>query len=382
MRHVDEGMLNAWLDGAVGGDAAAELREHLAACPECGARYDAAARLRDQASAILAEAEPAGIVPPSFAAIRARAATRSAAHPAGPAPASRRALVRPRTLAWAASISVALGGAWWAYELGGPGARPGPDVSGRTEAVQPAPAVSDRPGSAAPAASAASPGGLGAPRGMPGAAAAPAAQAEYAGADVPAGAPGGARKALASAPDSSAIAKAAAPLPPPSAAAILEAPRDMPLLSEAAPRAVVAPESVGRMDMSLMHQPTAREVSGVVAHDDVHNAIAVNVEAAPTFTPYTVAPVLRNRDNVRAALARFYPPMLKDAGVGGETLIWLLIDEKGLVMKTQVKKSSGYAQLDDAALKVGAMMRFSPGLNRDLAVKVWAALPIVFKAGA
>ena len=114
-------------------------------------------------------------------------------------------------------------------------------------------------------------------------------------------------------------------------------------------------------------------------NEKITKVTAENVEAAPTFTPYTVAPELKNREEIRRALVRFYPQMLKDAGIGGTALIWLLIDEKGYVMKTQVKKTSGYPQLDDAAQKVGDMMQFSPGLNRDQAVKVWVALPIIFK---
>ncbi len=114
-------------------------------------------------------------------------------------------------------------------------------------------------------------------------------------------------------------------------------------------------------------------------NEKITKVTAENVEAAPTFTPYTVAPELKNRDAVRRALERYYPPMLRDAGIGGTTVIWALIDEKGFVMKTQVKKSSGYPQLDDAAMKVGDMMQFSPGMNRDVTVKVWVQLPIVFK---
>ena len=114
-------------------------------------------------------------------------------------------------------------------------------------------------------------------------------------------------------------------------------------------------------------------------NEKITKVTAENVEAAPTFTPYTVAPELKNRDTIQRALERYYPPMLRDAGIGGTTIIWALIDEKGFVMKTQVKKSSGYPQLDDAAMKVGDMMQFSPGMNRDVTVKVWVQLPIVFK---
>ena len=107
---------------------------------------------------------------------------------------------------------------------------------------------------------------------------------------------------------------------------------------------------------------------------------AENLEAAPVFTPYTVAPELRNRDEVSRALIRYYPPLLRDAGIGGTVLVWFFIDEQGRVQKTQVQKSSGQQSLDQAALRVADLMRFTPALNRDQKVKVWVALPIVFSA--
>ena len=38
---------------------------------------------------------------------------------------------------------------------------------------------------------------------------------------------------------------------------------------------------------------------------------------APTFTPYTIEPEITNKREVAAALRREYPPLLRDAGVGG-----------------------------------------------------------------
>ena len=55
---------------------------------------------------------------------------------------------------------------------------------------------------------------------------------------------------------------------------------------------------------------------------------AENIESAPVFTPYTVKPELKNRDAVGRALVRNYPPLLRDAGIGGTVLTWLLINEE------------------------------------------------------
>src|SRR5690606_22428917 len=105
-----------------------------------------------------------------------------------------------------------------------------------------------------------------------------------------------------------------------------------------------------------------------------------DISAAPVLTPYTVAPELRNRSEVQRALVRFYPPLLRDAGIGGAVLVWFFIDETGKVQKYQIKESSGHKSLDEAALKVADIMQFTPALNRDKKVPVWVALPIDFRA--
>ncbi|HEY8468492.1 MAG TPA: TonB family protein [Longimicrobiales bacterium] len=117
---------------------------------------------------------------------------------------------------------------------------------------------------------------------------------------------------------------------------------------------------------------------GKAAGKAVEGQGETDVYAGPVVTPYTVAPELKNRDEVQRALSRYYPPLLRDAGIGGTVLVWLLIDEEGQVRKYQVKESSGHTALDDAALKVADIMRFSPALNRDRKVPVWVALPITF----
>lgn len=101
---------------------------------------------------------------------------------------------------------------------------------------------------------------------------------------------------------------------------------------------------------------------------------------APTFTPMTVRPELKNSSAVQAALVRNYPPLLRDAGIGGQATVWFFIDENGRVIKTQLSKPSGYTALDEAALDVAKIMQFSPAYNRDKKVPVWVEIPVVFTA--
>ena len=105
----------------------------------------------------------------------------------------------------------------------------------------------------------------------------------------------------------------------------------------------------------------------------------VAIGATPSFTPFTVAPKLRNLDEVGTALEREYPPLLRDAGVGGQVVVWIRLDERGAVQDAQVNVSSGHPALDEAALRVARITEFSPATNRDKAVPVWVQIPITFQ---
>ena len=100
---------------------------------------------------------------------------------------------------------------------------------------------------------------------------------------------------------------------------------------------------------------------------------------APTFTPFTVAPGILNRREIIDAMSSSYPPLLRDAGIGGEVRVYFFIDAEGRVQSTRIDQSSGHRQLDEAALGVASLYRFSPALNRDTKVSVWVSCPILFE---
>ncbi|NJD20101.1 MAG: hypothetical protein FIA95_12570 [Gemmatimonadetes bacterium] len=102
MSHVDEGALHAYLDGALDAlpaSEAARIRQHLAACGECARRLDEERARREEASALLAGADPGVGVPAPLEELRGRAAARTRAGSG----------VRVRQLAWAASLVLAVG---------------------------------------------------------------------------------------------------------------------------------------------------------------------------------------------------------------------------------------------------------------------------------
>jgi protein TonB len=108
------------------------------------------------------------------------------------------------------------------------------------------------------------------------------------------------------------------------------------------------------------------------------STLSSRISKTPTFTPFTVRPGVRNREEVRRALIREYPPILREAGIGGTVEVWFQVDENGVVQTKLVKISSGHEALDRAALMVAEVIEFSPALNRDKRVQVWISLPITF----
>ncbi len=104
-----------------------------------------------------------------------------------------------------------------------------------------------------------------------------------------------------------------------------------------------------------------------------------DLSGAPVFTPMTVRPEVRNRSEVEAALTRLYPAVLRDSGIGGTVMVWFLISEEGTVVDRRIFEGSGHTQLDEAALEVADIFRFTPALYRDEVIPVWTQFPIIFQ---
>jgi hypothetical protein len=109
MRHLDDGILQAWLDRERSGQEEAEARsvaDHLEACAECAARAEELDALTRRSVALLA-GDVGDEAVPAYREVLGRA----------------RALGRPRRRrawtagTWAASIAVALGAGWMGNEL-------------------------------------------------------------------------------------------------------------------------------------------------------------------------------------------------------------------------------------------------------------------------
>jgi bla regulator protein blaR1 len=79
--------------------------------------------------------------------------------------------------------------------------------------------------------------------------------------------------------------------------------------------------SVNPMDRARTADDDAQTVA-----PDARTAVVSDSIGDPRFTPFTEAPALVNRDVVAQTLESHYPPLLRDAGIGGQSLVWFDID--------------------------------------------------------
>ena len=124
-------------------------------------------------------------------------------------------------------------------------------------------------------------------------------------------------------------------------------------------------------------EPVAPDAS--IQENPALTPLLEELAAGPTFTPFTVAPSIKNRREVVEAMERAYPPLLRGAGVGGTTIVYFFINETGEVESTRLSRSSGHPALDDAALRVADVYDFTPALNGSRIVPVWVSFPITFQ---
>ena len=103
--------------------------------------------------------------------------------------------------------------------------------------------------------------------------------------------------------------------------------------------------------------------------------VAVDVAAPPS---YTVPPRILNIEEVRRAMFASFPEGVRDGEVGGTATISFFIDERGEVRETRIDVTSGHEPVDQAALSVASVFRFSPALSGATPVRTWFSHDMTF----
>ncbi len=74
-----------------------------------------------------------------------------------------------------------------------------------------------------------------------------------------------------------------------------------------------------------------------------------------------------------------YPEIARKAGIEGRVTVHVLVSEKGEVVRTKILQSLGHTGCDDAAVNAIKSVRWNPAMQRDKPVKVWVAIPVIFR---
>lgn len=77
-----------------------------------------------------------------------------------------------------------------------------------------------------------------------------------------------------------------------------------------------------------------------------------------------------------------YPTLSKRLGEEGRVLLRVLVTPEGLADQVEVRQSSGYARLDQAALATVKRWRFTPARRGEERVLAWVLVPLSFQLEA
>ena len=148
------------------------------------------------------------------------------------------------------------------------------------------------------------------------------------------------------------------------------------------PEAIVRPArprvSTEALDEDITIAATTFEENPVADLAPPPPDVEVDPSAQPVYVDRDTEPRLLNREELLRLLRELYPRSLREAGIGGEVMLWVWVDEDGNPGRSQVQRSSGREQLDSTAQAIAARMRFSPAMLLDKAVGVWIAIPVTF----
>jgi protein TonB len=103
----------------------------------------------------------------------------------------------------------------------------------------------------------------------------------------------------------------------------------------------------------------------------------VAVAPAPEPAPAAVTPPRFNAAYLNNP-APTYPLVSRERGEEGRVVLRVFVNERGEPQEVQVRTSSGYNRLDDAARDTVRKWKFVPAKRGDTAVGAWVLIPLSF----
>lgn len=101
----------------------------------------------------------------------------------------------------------------------------------------------------------------------------------------------------------------------------------------------------------------------------------------PAFRPVLSSiPVLSDEEQARELVRSYYPEAFQRGGIGGTAHLVLWVDPEGRVDNVQLGGSSGWDELDRAAVSAASALHFEPAVRNGVAVGTWVEFDLVFDA--
>lgn len=124
--------------------------------------------------------------------------------------------------------------------------------------------------------------------------------------------------------------------------------------------------------------PTPNATVGVMAPAPVvAQQVAAPVAAPPAPAPVRVELPSSDADYLQNPKPA-YPPLSKRLGEQGKVVVRAFIEANGTATKAEVRTSSGYDRLDQAALQTVLKWRYVPGKRAGVIEGMWFNVPIHF----
>ena len=151
---------------------------------------------------------------------------------------------------------------------------------------------------------------------------------------------------------------------------------------ETVKKQVIKPEPVTQVAPTLLAVPDAVPTPNAPSIQPIAQPApyAPAVPVAAVTTPALAKITLPSSDADYLSNPKpTYPAMSKRLSEQGKVVVKVLIGADGLPQKSELRQSSGFDRLDDAALATAMKWRYVPGKRDGIAEAMWFNVPIIFR---
>lgn len=149
-----------------------------------------------------------------------------------------------------------------------------------------------------------------------------------------------------------------------------------PVLPAQQPLAIADPTPSANALTGVIAQPMQASPAQVAEAPATPALSALSALSAPPAPPVVQMPS-SNADYLQNPKPA-YPPLSKRLGEQGKVVVRVLIGADGVPQKAEMRQSSGFDRLDQAALTTVLKWRYVPGKRAGVAEEMWFNVPINF----